>query len=131
MWLKHVIIPMSLGILIYLFFRDKDSLIIHKFITNLPNYNSNVLSSFFRYNLPDGLWLYASMMSMVLIWRKTINRHSVFWIILLPILALFTEGVQFLEPAYGTFDVRDIFVYFLATMLCFVQCNFNFSHKII
>ena len=116
---------MSLGILIYLFFRDKDSLIIHKFITNLPNYNSNVLSSFFRYNLPDGLWLYASMMSMVLIWRKTINWHSVFWIILLPILALFTEGVQFFKPAYGTFDYYDVVAYLVATVLAMYQCKFK------
>jgi hypothetical protein len=122
-WLSHVLIPMGMGIIIYLFFRDKDVLILHEHIPNLPNYNFKGLSNFCRYNLPDGLWLYASCMAMSIIWQQRINKHSLFWIICIPILAFSTEGAQWIEPSFGTFDICDMAIYIGATWCALYQCK--------
>ena len=68
------------------------------------------LPSLVRNYLPDGLWAYAFLSSILLIWDRAIN---IAWIIATFLLAIGYEGAQYEHLIPGTGDIFDVITYFL------------------
>jgi hypothetical protein len=68
------------------------------------------IPSLVRNYLPDGLWAYAFLSSILLIWDRAIN---IAWIIAAFLLAIGYEGAQYEHLIPGTGDIFDVITYFL------------------
>ena len=123
--LIHVIIPMIIGGIIYIIFRDKNLIMfkwfnkigILDFIDYLRYLFSNLilLPNWIKFNLPDGIWTYSLTSLMLIIWyRETEN----FWFLYLfiPILGLMFELGQLMKIIPGTYDNIDIAFVLIATI---------------
>lgn len=88
----NVLLPLILGYIIYLLTLN------HKHIIILGNY------------LPDGLWAYALLSSVLIIWDR---QKNIFWIIFIYIAAALFEIFQYLHFISGTGDILDILVYYI------------------
>lgn len=86
---------------------------------NIPNWA--------RYSLPDALWLFSFIYIVLTLWNFQINRHSLFWITLVPAIGLFSELGQQFGIIPGTFDVVDLFLLVLACILPFLIVAINFK----
>lgn len=108
------------GCAIYLLFRSK-SLNIYQWCMSLGL--SNTIDSlrytvqnwhmvaWVRYSLPDGLYCAAYILIIDAIWKND-NRIIKFIIILLvPIITISSELLQYFELVKGTFDVNDLICY--------------------
>jgi hypothetical protein len=90
--LFNVIIPFLLGTLVY--FASSFSLL------------QDVLSN----HLPDGLWAYAFISSLLIIWDR---QAGAFWISIAFLVATCFEMLQYYHIIDGTGDVYDIAIYYL------------------
>lgn len=118
--LVHVIIPVFLGSVIYGLFRG-----IH-FIDPAENifpFYTVGIPGFIEYNLPDGLWLYALVSAVTLIWKEHISTQFICWMLLTIVLSYLTEIFQGLHFIQGTFDWYDLLSYSIA--LIFYAFNFK------
>ena len=70
-----------------------------------------------KYNLPAGLWLFAYMFVIDAVWGKDKNRVSMYFLYVLPLLAVASEFMQFVGLLPGTFDVMDLLSYVSAILL--------------
>ena len=120
------LVPVIIGGFIYIIFRSEKLLmfdwfqILHlqKLIQELRNLDESYnVPSWFKYNFPDGLWIFSYVLISLHIWKYTISKQSIFWIFSIPIVAIFSEILQFLKIFSGTFDVVDICSYVLGTFL--------------
>ena len=68
------------------------------------------LPSLVRNYLPDGLWAYAFLSTILLIWDRTIN---IAWTVAAFLLAIGYEGAQYDHLIPGTGDIFDVITYFL------------------
>ncbi len=69
---------------------------------------SNELSGFARNQLPDGLWAYAFLSSILIIWNRTINPA---WMAGTISTAIIFEGLQWKHFIEGTGDLLDVTTY--------------------
>lgn len=77
------------------------------------------------YSLPDGLWMFSFTTVILYIWRNTINIKNLVWIIIMPIIAFFTEISQKYHLIKGTFDPNDLFAYLFGFIFsCIFFSNF-------
>ena len=90
--LLNVVLPVLTGYLIYLFAENNNR---YEWATNY---------------LPDGLWAYALLSSILIIWKRKIN---IYWCSLVFIFAATFEILQFYHFVGGTGDIWDIATYFL------------------
>jgi hypothetical protein len=67
------------------------------------------LTGFWRNQLPDGLWAYALISSVLIIWNRQIN---IFWISIIYIIFISFEALQHFHLISGTGDWLDIIIYF-------------------
>lgn len=126
-----------LGGLIYLIFRTErlimfrwvEYLNLSDIITNLQKISTlYILPDWFKYSLPDGLWIYSYTAILLEIWKKTITKQNVFWILSIPTTAVLSEFFQLLKILPGTFDLTDLTFYFVGILIPFCQTiiiNFN------
>lgn len=118
----HIFIPLFFGTTIYAFWRG-----IH-FIDPtqkvFPFFNSSIPPDWIKYNLPDGLWLYALLSAIIFIWRENFSGHFIAWLLIAIIITFFSEVLQAYNFILGTFDWKDLLAYSIATTFCF----FNFQH---
>jgi len=111
----QIILPILIGILVYVFWRgiflvDPDQNVFPLFHdANAPNW--------IKYNLPDGLWMYAFLSTFFIIWRQQISKHFVAWILLAIILSFILEIFQAWLIIPGTFDWYDILSYALSVFI--------------
>jgi hypothetical protein len=70
-----------------------------------------------KYNLPAGLWLFAYMFVLDAVWGKDKNCVSMYFLYVLPLLAVASEFMQFVGLLPGTFDIMDLVSYISATIL--------------
>ncbi len=75
------------------------------------------------YSLPDGLWIFSYLTLMLIIWRNVISRNNIFWILIVPAIAIISELGQLIGIVPGTFDPADILFYLLGTSLPFIILN--------
>lgn len=86
-----------------------------------------ILPNWFLYSLPDGLWIFSYVCLMMYIWNFKINAHSLFWISIIPFIAIFSEFGQAIYLISGTFDFCDILFYILGFNIPFLLL-FNNKH---
>ena len=116
------------GGLIYVLFRQ-DSLKMFSWFesVNLSNSISEMrlftlplsiyLPDWFLYSLPDGLWLFSYVSFLLVVWGNVISKHNIHWVLLVPLIAIFSELGQLIKVIPGTFDVVDLCSYFLGAVL--------------
>ena len=127
--LLNVIAPVLIGaILYYLFFPDA---VFVRLIDNLlgssyhiPVNVDNILIKLIRFYLLDFLWAYALMSAVILIFK---NDSRVFMIIL--IFEIVLELIQLLPSIRGTFDVCDIGIEILASILVIKLSRRRFKNE--
>lgn len=90
--LFNIILPLCIGALIY-YFADKLN-----------------LNGFIRNQLPDGLWAYAFLSMVLIVWNRTIH---ITWIIIVFLISIGFEILQYLHVIKGTGDIWDIITYFV------------------
>ena len=127
--LLNVIAPVLIGaILYYLFFPEA---VFVRIIDNLlgssyhiPVNVDNILIKLIRFYLLDFLWAYALMSAVILIFK---NDSRVFVIIL--IFEIVLELIQLLPSIRGTFDVCDIGIEILASILVIKLSRRRFKNE--
>lgn len=73
--------------------------------------------NWFLYSLPDGLWLFSYLSVLLVVWDNVISKHNIHWLLLVPMVAIFSEIGQLFEIVPGTFDIFDLIFYLLGTVL--------------
>ena len=123
----NVALPLIFGALIYLCFRSNSLIMFNwfdffhlNFVTsffreNFYTYNA-ILPDWFKFSLPDALWIYALNSTLYIIWdKKFIGINP--WFIIALFIAPFHEFLQLLNIVPGTFDVIDLIFYFFGSFL--------------
>ncbi len=127
--LLNVIAPVLIGAIIYyLFFPEA---VFVRLIDNLlgssyhiPVNVDNILIKLIRFYFLDFLWAYALMSAVILIFK---NDSRVFVIIL--IFEIVLELIQLLPSIRGTFDVCDIGIEILASILAIKLSRRRFKNE--
>ena len=88
----NIITPLFLGVFIYQL----------KTIINIP--------ALIKDHFADGLWAYAFISSILIIWDRKINTR---WILTTFIFAFCFELLQYFHTIPGTGDVYDVITYFI------------------
>jgi|SRR5690554_48677 len=122
--------PTFLGGLIYLVYRN-DSLEMFNWFEQI-NLGSFVnflrtneflqnlsLPAWVKYSLPNALWLFSFTYLLLLIWNFKINKQSILWVFIAPVIGVAFEVGQFFKLVSGTFDINDLFLLTLAAILPF------------
>lgn len=80
------------------------------------------LPQWIKFSLPDGLWVLSYVIFMGTIWKFKL-RESLFYILLLPIISVFSELLQLFDLLRGTFDIVDLIFYLFASVLGILYIN--------
>lgn len=91
---------------------------------------SNKLPDFLLYALPDGFWMFSYMSLILYLWKNELRRDNIFWVFILSIIALLSELGQLLKIISGTFDIVDLLMYLLGTILPFMIYKKSITIKI-
>lgn len=112
----HTIIPLMLGSAIYLFLRDKQEIAFSfmHFLSNVPQFS--IAPDWLKYNLPDALWFYAFLSTIIFIWNGKISSQCLLWLSVATSLVVLSEIFQFLAVIPGTFDWKDLLAYTVAAI---------------
>lgn len=119
----EVLLPLFLGILIYLFFRSNNLLV----LDNLKIRASVSMPDLILYNLPDGLWLLSFLQAYKIIWKNNI-RMIIIGSSFITLLSIYTEFLQYIGFISGIGDPLDVALYFISFIFfLFINLNNNFS----
>ena len=90
------------------------------------------IPDWFIFSLPDGIWIFSYVLVMISIWNFTLNKKSIFWMTIIPLVAIFSEIFQIFDFIPGTFDFVDLSFYILGFILPFIifKKHFNFKYLI-
>lgn len=72
------------------------------------------------FSLPDGLWIFSYVSLMLFIWKNSVSIKNIFWISIIPILAIGSEIGQLFGLVSGTFDFVDLLLYLFGMTLPFI-----------
>lgn len=119
------------GSLIYILFRSSslkmfiwfERINILSVIKNFRNFTStysNILPNFILYSLPDGLWLFSYVSLVLYLWKNELKSENIFWIFSVPLISIISELGQINKIIPGTFDIIDLLMYLLGTILPFI-----------
>lgn len=120
------LIALTIGGLIYILYRSENLLMFDWFDNlNLSSLIDRLRTStdttsvygWIKYNIPAGLWLFSYMFVIDSIWWKDKNKYYMYFLYVLPILAISSELMQLFKLCPGTFDILDIISYFLAILI--------------
>lgn len=115
-----------LGGLIYVIYRDRSLLMFNWFdaigIGNAVNWLRSLFQGeriygWVKYSLPDGLWVFSYMFIVDAIWDGQKNAISITFLWGLPIVAVFSELLQYFGLLPGVFDWMDVVSYMLAIIM--------------
>lgn len=113
-FLLHVVFPLSAGLVIYLTFRQ--GAVLHSWFPQIIyiNPNGSFLLEVLAYNIPDGLWMYAMLYILGLLWSNHLQRfHFFIWLTIAFLIAILHEFGQLIKIFPGRFDLKDISLYTL------------------
>ena len=123
----HVLFPIFIGIIIYLFFRGVEGHLVEWMNTlGFIDINSIRLKTlpvieklpvWFKYNLSDALWMYSLSSCVFLLFEKKIKETGSVKFFLIPLIGIIFELLQKIEFVPGTFDYSDMISYFIAYIL--------------
>ena len=119
------------GSLIYILFRSSslkmfiwfERINILDVIENIRNFTfiySNNLPNFILYSLPDGLWLFSYVSLVLYLWKNELKSENLFWVFSIPLISIISELGQIFKIIPGTFDIIDLLMYVLGTILPFI-----------
>jgi len=131
--LFHVILPILIGGLIYVFFRGRNlvfmtyiELVSNLSLTSLSYYTDPIKTKLYDwviYSLPDGLWVYSFTSSIMLM--KLDSKVRIYIIHMPLLLAVTFEMFQLLDMYKGTFDPIDLLFFVLFFLLSVTFLNPN------
>lgn len=122
--LLHILLPVMSGIMIYALWRGIPMIDSSREI--LPVLSAKYAPDWIIYNLPDGLWCYAFLSAIFLIWKAPSASHFL-WLGLAIGVALLSEVLQAYNFIHGTFDWNDLIAYTVAVAIFCL--NFRCSNK--
>lgn len=117
-----------IGGLIYVIYRSDSLLMFEWFkkigiITNVVDlreyFSPFLLPKWIIYSFPDGLWLLSYMLLVDVLWGEDYGNLYLFWLLILPAIALISELMQLVLSQLGTFDIIDLMCYSVAILLFF------------
>ena len=85
---------------------------------------SILMTGFWRNQLPDGLWAYAFISSLLIIWNRQIN---IFWMGIILIIFISFEALQHFHFISGTGDWWDIIIYISFSITALLTNKFFIS----
>jgi hypothetical protein len=92
---------------------------------------SDKIPEWILFSLPDGLWIFSYVSLMLFIWQNSVSIKNIFWISIIPILAIGSEIGQLFGLVPGTFDFADLLLYLFGMTLPFMfftkSINLNFK----
>lgn len=91
---------------------------IYSFVNTYRELGEHIsLPDFIIFNLPDGLWItsYLFIVNSVIPVRN--KRELLFWILLLPLISVLGEFLQYYHIIEGQFDIIDILCYILPVII--------------
>lgn len=138
---RHVLLPLIIGGLLYIIFRDKGLIMFAWFdivglidTINLTRQLTiayhDMLPTWTTFSLPNALWTYSLTMFMVINWRHRFDKSSAVWILLGPTIAISSELAQGLGVLNGTFDMIDLLLCTGASILAIIKIK-HFDFKIL
>ncbi len=127
----HVLLPLLTGGLIYIGMRSHKMLMFEWFdllhitpIVDLIRTFSTLLSvnlpGWLLFSLPDALWLYSLTVLLGLLWVNAPTQDRYFFMALGPLLGIGSEILQFWNVLPGTFDIQDLGLLLIASILAFM-----------
>jgi len=120
------IIPLILGLCIYLFFKVKNIFIFDLLDFNINKLHITVIPQLMNNYLTDFLWIFSFTSIMYHIWHKYLNFKNLIWIIFPLIFAILFELFQKYEIVNGTYDKYDILTYTLGNLFSII-INLKFN----
>ncbi len=135
------ILPIILGGLIYLIYRT-DTLIMFGWFKKIGLSDSVdflranqflqklTIPGWIKFSLPDALWLFSFNYILLALWNFKINRQSAFWLFIAPTIGIFSEIGQSIEVVPGTFDLVDLALLIIASLISFLIGTNSKSIKI-
>lgn len=106
------------GLIIYIGFRGTNTPIYHwainlgfeNEISHLRNVAQEIhLPDWFIYSVPDGLWMFAFVLSVLSVWNFNLDKTTGIWILSAIIIGLGFELLQKFVNGMGVFDWNDLF----------------------
>ena len=102
--LINIVAPITFGTMIYVLCRDF-------FFKRLKIYNFlhidiSEMPKWIVYNLPDGLWFYALLSTINIIWKENTSKYFVKWLLLAIVLHQFINSLS------------ERFCFIILTVLC-------------
>lgn len=125
------LLTIIIGGMIYIAFRA-ETLVIFKWLSKISITEpvkllrqttfsfKNILPNWFVFSLPDGLWLFSYVTLLLYLWDNEISKQNILWMIIIPLIAIFSELGQLLNFISGTFDPVDLTFYIFGTLLPFL-----------
>jgi hypothetical protein len=123
----RVVLPLIIGGIIYMIYRS-EKLILFEWCTRI-GFNEVIsflrqnfsfqLPEWIKFNLPDALWLFSFTSLLIIIWKREVNKGSLFFILLPLFISFCWEFGQYAEIINGTFDIKDLLFYTIATLFAF------------
>lgn len=126
------IVSLVVGGVIYLAFRSLslrmfdwcNTLGIMPLINDLRSMCDNIHPGHFvLYNLPDLLWITSYLLFVNAIIPKSDRKVYLFWVLLMPTLAICHEIMQGIGVAAGSFDIIDLLFYIIPLIINFLIIN--------
>ncbi len=84
-------------------------------LTHRPN-RSGLFPDWFLFSFPDGCWICSYVLLIGTVWGFNV-RKGLFFILLVPAIALGSELLQGLHLLRGTFDWADVIAYSVGTLI--------------
>ena len=69
------------------------------------------------YSLPDGLWMFALILIILLLWDFKLNKDSLLWIVMAITTGILFEVLQGLNMIKGTYDIADLLLISIGAIL--------------
>ena len=110
----HILVPILVGTTIYALWRGINLVDMLPLLSSKP-------PEWIIYNLPDGLWFYALLSSIYLIWEENFPVHFILWLLITVILSCLMEVMQAYNFLNGTFDWKDLLAYMVAGIVSIFQ----------
>ena len=90
---------------------------------------SDKIPEWILFSLPDGLWIFSYVL-MLFIWQNSVSIKNIFWISIIPILAIGSELGQLFGLVIGTFDIADLLFYIFGMTLPFILFTKSINLKL-
>lgn len=126
-YIVHVIVPLVIAGLIYLFVRCNNILACPSIIAVTLSRKAiletiePIKFPWVNDNLVDACWVYSLTSFQILIWDRTLSRYSFCWMLAGISIAILHELLQYCGLIQGTFDIADIYAYglgFIGACIC-------------